>query len=61
MQPVQLSLFAFVVALFVGNLSTPAVTCAESDLDWDPERTWVFAVGILECNIRKSMPHFRPR
>jgi hypothetical protein len=48
MQPVQLSLFAFVISLFMGNLSTPAVTCAESDLDWDPEHTWVFAVGILE-------------
>lgn len=26
---------------------TPSLR-AEADLDWDPERTWVFAVGLLE-------------
>jgi hypothetical protein len=41
--------FAYVTAILVLLFAFPSALCAESDeLDWDPEHTWVFAVGLLE-------------
>src|SRR5262245_15053022 len=48
MQPVQLKLLAAVIALVAASFCSPHSACAKTKLDWNPEHTWVFAVGILE-------------
>jgi hypothetical protein len=37
-----------VIALVAGFAGAPAAGRAAEGLDWDPEHTWVFAVGLLE-------------
>ena len=48
MKPMQIKFVLAVVALLAAGLLAPASVCAKTKLDWDPEHTWVFAVGILE-------------
>jgi hypothetical protein len=52
--------FIFAIAGFIAaNLTAPTSVCAKTKLDWDPEHTWVFAVGILEwqhADIYASFP-----
>jgi hypothetical protein len=43
-----LKIVHLVTGLFASALSTPAVLHATQPLDWSPQRTWVFAVGVLE-------------
>src|SRR3990170_1908963 len=38
----------FAVAFLLGLVAWGHVARAEESLDWDPARTWVFAVGLLE-------------
>ena len=48
MQSVPLNFLVHVVAFISIILATPVSLRADAELDWDPEHTWVFAVGILE-------------
>jgi Caspase domain/Agenet domain len=59
MRPVKLKFLAAVVALVAATIAAPAILRTEAKLDWDPEHTWVFAVGILaweHANIYPSFP-----
>src|SRR5262245_17325408 len=38
----------FLSALIVANLSAPLCASTDTQLDWDPNHAWLFAVGILE-------------
>src|SRR6478752_4633630 len=58
MQPVQFKLLTATVALVAANLAASTRVCAKTKLDWNPERTWVFAVGILEWEHPEIYPSF---
>jgi hypothetical protein len=48
-RPVRNSVrIAVAAALFAAAAAAPGVACSADGLDWDPEHTWVFAVGLLE-------------
>jgi hypothetical protein len=48
MRSVQVKFVSAIVLLLAINSIAPPTVCAQTELDWDPEHTWVFAVGILE-------------
>jgi hypothetical protein len=58
MQSVQLKFLAAVVALVTAGFGVPTGVCANAKLDWNPEHTWVFAVGILEWEHSEIYPSF---
>lgn len=59
MPRLQLKFVAAVVTLIAAGLAAPASLSAKTKLDWDPEHTWVFAVGILEWEHSEIYPSFR--
>lgn len=58
MQPLQLKSLAAAISLIAAGLAAPAHLSAKTKLDWDPEHTWVFAVGILEWEHSEIYPSF---
>jgi hypothetical protein len=48
MLPVQCRFFILSVTFIAFNVTVSDRLRGESELEWDPEQTWVFAVGILE-------------
>ena len=49
---------AAIVFLVLDEFVAPACVCAATKLDWNPEHTWVFAVGILEWEHSEIYPSF---
>src|SRR5262245_18967322 len=58
MHPVQFKFIAYLVAFILVNVCPPASLRGETELDWDSENTWVFAVGILEWEHSDIYPSF---
>src|SRR6185436_762022 len=58
MQPALKKFLSAMVVLLAANLASPASVWAKTKLDWDPEHTWVFAVGILEWEHSEIYPSF---
>ena len=58
MRPLTLKFVAAAIAVLAVDLAAPSVVCAKTHLDWDPEHTWVFAVGILEWEHADIYPSF---
>src|SRR5690348_16283436 len=48
MPPLRVEQFCLLGTLVAATAFAPAHASAKTKLDWDPDHTWVFAVGILE-------------
>jgi len=58
MAPTKRKSLAAVIPLTVFALLSPASAWAKTNLAWDPNHTWVFAVGILEWKHSDIYPSF---
>src|SRR4051812_5073940 len=58
MQPLRNRFIIAVFALVAVSLIASQSACAKAKLDWNPDHTWVFAVGILEWEHGDIYPSF---